>query len=75
MKKVEVFCDNCGSDLTWTSNCEGWRLALINDPIPNKGGLVTSMNVYPHLDKNCHFCSTSCLQKWVDEYFGEKIKK
>ena len=31
MQKTEITCDGCGRDLTYTGNCEDYRLALVND--------------------------------------------
>jgi hypothetical protein len=64
-KEVKVTCDQCERNITSTSNCEGWRIALLNERIPSRGGLVTLMSSHPHLDKDCYFCSFKCLFDWI----------
>jgi hypothetical protein len=67
MQKTEVVCDACGRDLTTTSNCEDWRIALINQSIPPMPGIVTSMMIYPKLESDFHFCCWKCLKKWFED--------
>ena len=42
-KRTEITCDGCGNDLTTTSNCRDYRLALLNEDILSGGGCVTAM--------------------------------
>ena len=65
MEVAKITCDQCGKDLTSTGNCEDWRLALINQPIPHKGPTATSMAIPPILDGAKHFCGLGCLASWV----------
>ena len=65
--QVKVTCDKCGKDITTTGNCENWRLAVINEPIPSRGGVVTLMHAEPVLETNLYFCSWNC----IDGYFKE----
>ena len=64
-KTVEIKCDQCGRDLSATENCVDYRLALLNQEIPSRGGAVTSMMRYPPLDQDAYFCGTRCLKAWV----------
>jgi hypothetical protein len=64
----KTLCDGCSRDLTYTGNCEAYRLGLHNESIPNYpgGGAVTDMAAYvPLKDGSKHFCSIVCLRKWL----------
>jgi hypothetical protein len=64
MKTTNVTCDGCGADLTTTGNCEDYRLGLIVESIPSRGGAVTAMAAYPPLERDAHFCGIRCLDHW-----------
>lgn len=66
MKTTEIKCDTCARDLTYTGNCEGWRLALLPEAQAHRGGFVTAMAVCPPVDRGYHFCGLGCLDKWRD---------
>jgi hypothetical protein len=66
-----VKCDGCDADLTFTGNCEDWYLVLGNEskrPWYQEhgyaGGAVTSMAMYPPVNRTHHFCNLRCLDKW-----------
>lgn len=63
-KTIEIKCDGCGRDLTRTSNCEDYRLALVVERIPSVGGVVTAMAAYPPIEQNAYFCGLDCLRGW-----------
>jgi len=67
VERTEITCDGCGRDLTYTGNCEAYRLALSNERIRSRGSIVTSMAAYPAIERTAHFCKLSCLRKWLDE--------
>lgn len=67
-KTVNVKCDGCELDLTTTGNSIDYRIALLNQRIPSRGGIVTDMMAYPVLPDDAYFCSQSCLRRWVDEH-------
>lgn len=64
-KATTITCDECGADLTTTSNCEGYRLALVNERIPPQEGLVTAMAAYPIIENDAYFCCWGCLSAWA----------
>lgn len=64
MRTVETACDGCGSSLNSTGNCEGYMLALTVEHLPVVGPYVTAMGVSRPLDRDHHFCSISCLDRW-----------
>ena len=64
-KTTTVACDNCGRDLTVTGNAEAYRLALLNQHIPSRGGFVTCMAEYPAIEADCYFCGIGCLSEWL----------
>lgn len=68
MKTVEIKCDACDADLTYTGNCVDYRLVLAseNKPIFPGAGFVTSMGMYPAVDRTYHFCGLECLDYWRD---------
>lgn len=70
-KTVSVTCDGCGNDLTSTSNCVDWRLALVNERLPIASGVatVTSMGVYPATMQDGYFCGVDCLRSWLDKEY------
>lgn len=72
MKKVEIFCDNCERDITYTGNSVDWRVSLVNERIPPNDGCVTDMHIYPILDEDMHFCSHMCLVDGVNNIFNKK---
>lgn len=64
-KTVEIKCDTCERDLTSTGNCEDYRIALLNQSISSRGGLVTLMALWPALESDMYFCGEFCLLKWA----------
>lgn len=65
-KSVSVICDHCGRDLTTTGNSIDYRIAVLNQPIPVRGGgVVTNMMIYPKLEADAYFCGCECLKRWV----------
>lgn len=73
MERIEITCDACGTDLTFTTNCEDWRLVLANQSLPSRGGLVTLAAIYPAIKRTAHFCGIQCLRQWLDkEYPADK---
>jgi hypothetical protein len=68
-KTVEITCDLCERDITRTTNCEGYRLALVNERMPTVGGFVTAMAAYPAIERDAYFCGVDCLAVWLaDKY-------
>lgn len=66
MKTTTVKCDWCAQDITSTSNCEDYRLALVVESKHRESGIVTDMEIDPPINKNAHFCDVPCLKKWLD---------
>ena len=64
-KELKISCDSCGRDLTSTTNCEDYRIALLNDSIPSIGEPVTAMAVYPPLRQDHYLCDIKCLKEFV----------
>jgi len=63
-----VRCDHCQLDLTTTSNCEDYYLALVVQAksIDTGGtGAVTAMAIQPPISRAYHFCGIGCLGEWV----------
>lgn len=65
MRQATVTCDQCGCDLTTTTNAEGYRISLSSEPIPHAGGFATLVKRYPQFDTPKHFCGVECLGGWV----------
>lgn len=60
-----VVCDFCNRDLTFTGNTTEYRIVLRDEAIPSRGGAVTDMLMYPHIDGGPkHFCRWKCLWEW-----------
>lgn len=73
-KTTTVECDGCGADLTYTGNCEDYRLALLNQNIPSRGGFVTMLGKYPSIkDGDKYFCGLKCLDQWRNRVKHEDI--
>lgn len=70
MKTTRITCDHCEKDITYTENATGWRLAVINEPIPSRGEVVTSAMVYPLLERDMYFCSRQCLYVFLLRHLG-----
>jgi hypothetical protein len=68
-KTAKITCDGCNNDLTHSSNCEDYRLALINESVPSLGGFVKSMIAHPAIKDDVHFCGVDCLRKWLDQNY------
>lgn len=68
MQKIEINCDGCGHDLTYTGNCVDYRLVLGNESKPTYPGAraVTAMGISPPVDRAHHFCGLDCLDHWRD---------
>ena len=64
----QITCDGCDADLTYTGNCEDYRLVLGNENKPTfpGAGAVTAMGIYPPIDRTHHFCDLRCLDYWRD---------
>lgn len=60
----QVTCDQCGSDLSETVN-NRWRLALIQEPIPNNSNRQTLEHRPPMLPHSLYFCDRECLRHWA----------
>ncbi len=68
MKKI--YCDQCETDLTLTSNSINWRIVVSSELIQIDERLpVSDMHIYPQIQGMLHFCSMLCLKKWIN---GEK---
>ncbi len=74
-KTVEIVCDKCGKDLSYTSNCEDYYL-VVNSCSKSpwyhqqgmRGGAVTSMAISPPIDRPHYFCDLRCLEEWIDHH-------
>jgi hypothetical protein len=75
---TEIKCDACEADLTYTGNCEDWRLVLgVQSKSPwyerdgLSGGAVTSAAIPRPIPRTVHFCGVGCLHEWLTrEYPG-----
>jgi hypothetical protein len=65
MKEINITCDSCKEKLNSTTNCVDYRLTLSSDFIPCKTGFLTSLNRYPSITREHHFCDLKCLEKWL----------
>jgi hypothetical protein len=66
-KTIKIICDQCKRDITYTGNCEDYKLVLSNESIPHNPecSAVTCMASYPHIDHDVYFCNARCLKDWV----------
>ena len=64
----QITCDGCGADLTYTNNCQGYRLVLAFQEKPTTPGVgaVTLLAVKPPISQAHHFCGLRCLDRWRD---------
>ena len=60
-KTTKIVCDKCDKNITYTSNCEDYRIAVTNERVRSRGGVVTDMALYPALESDLYFCGRSCL--------------
>jgi hypothetical protein len=63
-----VACDECKNDISETYNSIDWRIYLGSERIPSREGVVTDMYIPPVFKNNLHFCSFSCLKKYISNY-------
>lgn len=75
MKNIEIKCDSCSMDLSSTTNCVDYRLSLVNDSLPSRSNVVTSMMIYPPIDRDAHFCGINCLKKWLSSKYPDVPKE
>jgi hypothetical protein len=68
-------CDQCGRDLTTTGNCVDYRLALLNERLPSRGPVVTSMAIYPPIEADAYFCGVPCLAAWIAATYQDAIER
>ena len=68
---LEIKCDNCGNDLTETTNSINWRLSLSNEQIPSHDGAVTDMMILQPIKKDVHFCGVGCLRVWINKHHSD----
>lgn len=75
-KEVEIRCDQCSSDLTYTGNSIDYRLALLVErlPIHPNARVVTDVGRYRPIEHDAYFCGAHCLAKWVSEKFPQTIE-
>lgn len=74
-KLTIITCDSCSKDLTTTSNCEDFRIAVVPERVPSAGGVVTLMAIEaPLKGKTHHFCGPACLYRWVGAMNEAQIK-
>lgn len=69
-KTVAIICDACERDITTSGNSIDWRLALINESIPSRGGFVSDMMIYPAIEKNAYFCGLPCFLDWIKREYN-----
>lgn len=72
MKNNFVTCDSCGRDITYTLNCEDYRLALkveSKDLDPKTGGCVNLVLIPPPIDNDADFCGVGCLRTWFNKTY------
>lgn len=78
MKTVEIKCDGCGHDLTYTGNCVDYRLILASEAKSTypDAGAVTCMGISPSISRAHHFCGVDCLDHWRDrEHHSNKLSR
>lgn len=66
---MSITCDTCENDITYTGNCEEWRLSLKAEPVgppPGASGAVTAMHVPRPIARDMHFCGIRCLAAWTE---------
>ena len=65
MKTVTILCDNCNADLNDAGAMPTYRLCLKSEAVPNSGGIMYSVMVYPLIAHDMYFCGLGCLNQWV----------
>lgn len=69
---ADIKCDWCDKDITYTGNCDDYRLVLQSESKTPwyvregmEGGAVTAMAIEPELTRPHYFCNLHCLQVWA----------
>lgn len=67
-KKVEIGCDGCSKDLTYTSNFEDYYLVVTYASKRHRptSFAVTAMAKSPPVEREYFFCDLQCLDHWTD---------
>jgi hypothetical protein len=66
MRETTVTCDACGRDISTTTNCVDFRLALTTERLPAESDVVTLMHISQPIGRDHHFCGVRCLTAWVE---------
>ena len=68
----QITCDaeDCGQDLTTSTNHEDWLIRLSSERIPPVGGVATMMVGVPAFSEPLHFCGWKCFEVWVRKAMG-----
>lgn len=61
---IKIDCDNCGNDLSDTSNCMDYRVIIDSEEIHSISGAVTLMYIPRPVSKK-HFCNMKCTREWI----------
>lgn len=67
-RDTKTTCDQCGADLSMTTNCEAYCLALVNVRIPSCRGAVTSMATGLCIPSDSYFCDLHCLAEFMRDF-------
>lgn len=71
MKKIQIICDGCEGDITYTKNAIDYRLTLCSESIsisPEVSHAIMTM-INPSIKENKYFCDLFCLKRWLLNYF------
>lgn len=76
MKNTQVHCDECGADITYTGNCDGFRVVLSSEAMQHEPGcnVVTDVYVTPQFPQPRHFCGEKCLVRWILAEYQQTIR-
>lgn len=67
MRKEQVNCDACGSDLTWSESIPKFRISMNCEPIQSSSDTIFSVFVRPPICREHNFCGLNCLQDWIEK--------
>lgn len=63
---IQISCDYCDDNLTSTGGMPRFRLRLMSESVPHRGGSVFAVIVNPDITEDKYFCNRSHLLGWLE---------
>lgn len=64
---IEIKCDECRTDLTYSGGSYCHCLHLKNRKYGPKDGHIIDVYFHPIINEDKYFCDLNCLKKWLED--------